>query len=88
MLTRQFIQTRALTHNGKFHADDVFSAAFLRMLNPRIQIQRVDAIPEDYDGLAFDIGLGKFDHHQNSNERRPNGIPYAAFGKLWREYGI
>lgn len=30
----------AFTHSGKFHADDVFSAALLLYLNPEIQIIR------------------------------------------------
>lgn len=34
----------------------------------------------------FDIGGGEFDHHQY-NECRPNGVPYAAFGKLVRAFG-
>lgn len=30
----------AFTHSGKFHADDVFSAALLLYLNPEITITR------------------------------------------------
>lgn len=77
----------ALTHAGKFHADDVFSAALLRLIYPDIQFQRVFSVPEDFDGLVFDIGWGKFDHHQSGAPVRENGVPYAAFGLLWREYG-
>lgn len=76
----------ALTHAGKFHADDVFGGAFLRILNPDIKIIRKNEVPGDFKGLVFDIGYGEFDHHQYSNEKRKNGIPYAAFGKLWRYY--
>lgn len=36
--------------------------------------------------VVFDVGLGDFDHHQG-REERPNGVPYAAFGKLWRALG-
>ena len=28
-----------------------------------------------------------FDHHQEPRESRPNGVPYAAFGLLWRGLG-
>ena len=28
-----------------------------------------------------------FDHHAEPRETRPNGVPYAAFGKLWRVLG-
>ena len=76
----------ALTHAGKFHADDVFASAFLRILNSKIKIVRSNTIPEDFDGLVFDIGMGKFDHHMHDNELRKNGKPYASFGKLWREF--
>ena len=77
----------AFTHAGKFHADDVFSAALLRLFVPDIQIKRVMSLPEGFDGLAFDIGWGKFDHHQSGAPVRENGVPYAAFGLLWRELG-
>lgn len=77
----------AMTHGGKFHADDVLSSALLRILNPKIQFTRVFTVPEDYDGLVFDIGWGKFDHHQRDAKVRPNGVPYASFGLLWQEFG-
>lgn len=76
----------AYTHSMKFHSDDVFSAAFLKIINPRIKIIRVNKLPNDFEGLAFDIGLKEFDHHQPTNEKRENGIPYAAFGKLWKAF--
>lgn len=76
----------ALTHGGKFHADDVFSSAFLKIINPNIKIMRSNFVPDDFDGLVFDIGMGKFDHHMKDNEVRSNGVPYASFGKLWREF--
>ncbi len=76
-----------LTHSGEFHADDVFSAALLRLLNPDIKFIRTRNIPEDFKGIIFDVGYGEFDHHQNDNEKRPNDIPYASFGKLWQAFG-
>ena len=77
----------ALTHAGRFHADDVFSAALLRQVWPDLEIRRVFEVPEDFDGLAFDIGGGAFDHHGPDRACRENGMPYAAFGLLWRELG-
>ena len=76
------IPNSAVTHGGRFHADDVFSSALLRLLNPKIKIRRVMRLPENFDGLAFDIGGGDFDHHQNGAPVRENGVPYAAFGIL------
>lgn len=76
-----------MTHGGKFHADDVFSSALLKIMNPEIEIMRGFQVPEDFDGIVFDIGYGKFDHHQEGAEVRENGVPYASFGLLWREFG-
>lgn len=78
---------KAFTHGGKFHADDVFSAALLLYLNPEIQIARGNKVPEDYDGIVFDIGRGEYDHHQIDSRIRDNGVPYAAFGLLWEQLG-
>ena len=87
MEKRDPIPSVALTHGGKFHADDVFSAALLRILQPGIQIRRAFQVPEGFDGLVFDLGWGEFDHHQAGAPVRPNGVPYAAFGLLWRAFG-
>ena len=78
----------AFTHSGKFHADDVFSSALLLYLNPEIRIIRGNKVPEDFDGIVFDIGRGSYDHHQKDSRIRENGIPYAAFGLLWEELGV
>ena len=78
---------KAFTHGGKFHADDVFSAALLLYQNPEIQISRGNQVPEDFDGIVFDIGRGAYDHHQKDSRIRENGVPYAAFGLLWEALG-
>lgn len=76
----------AYTHNGVFHADDVCGAALLEIVFPEIKIIRVSHVPENAE-LAFDIGYGKYDHHQASAELRDDGNRYAAFGLLWRDIG-
>lgn len=81
-----FKEKAAITHPGKFHADDVFASAFLKLLNRNIEILRTSSIPKTFNGIVFDIGYGEFDHHQKNNEVRPNGIPYASFGKLWKKF--
>lgn len=81
------IPDEALTHAGRFHADDVFSSALLKLLHPGIRIYRVFKAPDHYVGLVFDLGGGEFDHHQQGAEVRENGVPYAAFGLLWRAFG-
>lgn len=75
------------THGGRFHADDVFSAAMLRILRPDIRFYRGFAVPKGFSGIVFDVGDGPFDHHAKGSPRRENGVAYAAFGLLWRAYG-
>ena len=77
----------AFTHGGKFHADDVFSAALLLHFNPKLTIQRGNRVPEEFAGIVFDIGRGEYDHHQKDSRIRENGAPYAAFVPLWEELG-
>lgn len=77
---------KAYTHGGVFHADDVFSTALLELMNPEIEVIRTFKVPDDAE-LAFDIGGGIYDHHQEGSEVRECDIPYAAFGLLWRDLG-
>lgn len=81
------VPDRGFTHGCKFHSDDVFATAFLRILNPDIEVERGLQVPDHFDGIVYDIGRGRFDHHQEDKEIRGNGCPYAAFGLIWREYG-
>ena len=82
------------THNGIFHADDVFAAALLSLTADEINIVRgTDTeIPEDKENwIIFDIGEGELDHHSPKN-KEDNGchpgtnIPYAACGLVWKKY--
>ncbi len=86
---------RVATHDGSFHADDVFAVAALRLLDPDLEVVRT----RDREAIAacdvrVDIGLrddaetGDFDHHQKGGAgERPNGIPFASFGLVWRRHG-
>jgi uncharacterized UPF0160 family protein len=39
-------------------------------------------------GFAYDPAAKRFDHHQQGGAGvRDNGIPYASFGLVWKEYG-
>ena len=83
-------QKGCITHSSRFHADDVLSAALLKIsgiISDVSVIQRVGRVPQNFDGLAFDIGGGEFDHHQQDARVRPNGNKYAAFGLLWNAVG-
>lgn len=91
----QAADTVAATHSGSFHADDVFAAAALRLINPALPIARtrdreqLDAAAILFDvGRVFDPALCRFDHHQlEYREARENGIPFSSFGLIWRELG-
>lgn len=80
-------QCNAITHGGKFHADEVFATAVLSMFMP-VRLMRVFAVPEGTDAIVYDIGAGKYDHHmKGGNGERENGIPYASAGLIWQDYG-
>jgi len=84
------------THNGKFHADDVFSVAALRCIYPASSLVRtrdLEVIGKadivlDVGGI-YDAEAGRFDHHQRGGAgERENGIPYSSFGLIWKQYGL
>lgn len=84
------------THNGSFHADDVFSIAALKSIFPSFNIIRT----RDLELIAkadvvVDVGgeyapeAGRFDHHQRGGAgERENGIPFSSFGLIWQKYGL
>lgn len=81
---------RGITHAGIFHSDDIVSTAFLLLLNPELEIIRVTDIKDTdvgEDDIVYDIGLGRFDHHQPGRRMAAPDIPYSAFGLLWDAYG-
>ena len=53
------------THNGLFHADDVFATAMLSLIAEDITVKRggEEDIPKGDDWIVFDIGGGRLDHH-------------------------
>ena len=84
------------THNGNFHADDVFSIAALKCIFPSFNLIRtrdLDIIAKadivlDVGGV-YDPDTGRFDHHQRGGAgQRENGIPYSSFGLIWQKYGV
>ena len=84
------------THNGNFHADDVFSIAALKQLFPSFKLIRtrdLELIAKadivlDVGGV-YDADTDRFDHHQRGGAgERENGIPYSSFGLIWQKYGL
>lgn len=81
----------AITHGGVFHADDVLATAILERARGGITVCRVNRVPDSLPegAIVFDIGGGVYDHHGPSKRIvRANGIPYAAAGLIWRDYGM
>ena len=79
-----------ITHSGTMHADEVFSTAFLDMYLGDVKVYRTNYINHDKvqeNTLIYDVGRGKFDHHQPDAEKRENDITYCSFGLIWREFG-
>ena len=79
-----------LTHAGNMHADEVFSAVVLNIPDNWDKILiRINQVPENTNALCFDIGHGKYDHHQvGGNGKRPwNNIPYSSIGLIWKDFG-
>ncbi|MDY0977374.1 MYG1 family protein [Massilia sp. CFBP9012] len=83
------------THGGKFHADDAWAVAVLKVLFPEADIvrtreqARIDAADFAIDvGGVWDPATGRFDHHQKEfDATRVSGVPYASAGLVWRDYG-
>jgi uncharacterized UPF0160 family protein len=76
------------THNGKFHADDVFAIAILKQLYPDAQVLRTrNASVLNECDIVVDVGGGPYDHHSTDKVYRDNDIPYASAGLIWRDFG-
>lgn len=95
-------KTTIITHNGSYHADDLFAVAALSLFlsgegqaKDKVEIIRTrdaDIIKGgDYVvdvGGIYDEAKFRFDHHQIGGAgTRDNGIPYASFGLVWKFCG-
>lgn len=87
---------KIITHSGKFHADDVFAVATLMLAFPDEEFEIVRTRDKEIiasGDVVVDVGGehdGKkfFDHHQVGGAGfRENGLPYASFGLVWKEFG-
>lgn len=75
-------------HNGVFHADEVFGVALMDTIYEQLEVVRSrDASVLESCDIVADVGGGKYDHHKSDKEMREDGIPYCAFGLLWRDFG-
>jgi uncharacterized UPF0160 family protein len=87
-----------ITHGGAFHTDEIFAVATLML---RLKGEKVTVVRTRDESLfptadyVVDVGGvlnpegGRFDHHQQGGAgSHSNGIPYASFGLVWKEFGI
>ena len=88
-ITKNIDEANCITHSGTFHADEVFSTLILSKIKEEIILIRLPEVRKQYeDKIIYDIGGGKFDHHQlGGNGNRDNGVKYAACGLIWKEFG-
>ena len=90
---------KLITHNGSFHADDIFACATLSLMlekaGEKFEVIRTrdEEIIKTGD-YVFDVGgiydenLNRFDHHQIGGAgKRQGGIEYSSFGLVWKKFG-
>ena len=87
------IPNKVITHNGAFHADEVFAIAILQKLKGApLEIVRtrtpqiLEAAVKDASVLVVDVGLihepaqNNFDHHQDRYMKSAAGLVWEHFG--------
>lgn len=90
IITKNINEANCITHSGTFHADEIFATLILSKIMPQITLIRLQELREKVNEnvIVYDIGGGKFDHHQlGGNGQRQDGVKYAACGLIWKEYG-
>ncbi len=93
------INNKLITHNGSFHADDIFACAtlflYLEKKGETFEVIRTrdEEIIKTGDyvfdvGLVYDPETNRFDHHQVGGAgKRENGIEYSSVGLVWKKFG-
>lgn len=74
-----------VTHDDKFHADELLAAALIVDLCPgSFIILRTRDLPTNLHGKDWivDVGGGAYDHHEKDRETYPNGVKKASCGKV------
>lgn len=90
---------KLITHNGSFHADDIFATAALALMleaqGEKYEVIRTrdEEIIETGD-YVYDVGgvhdeeMNRFDHHQIGGAGKGlQDIEYSSFGLVWKKYG-
>ncbi|WP_232480313.1 MYG1 family protein [Roseomonas sp. KE2513] len=89
-----------VTHSGKFHCDEVFAYAVLRLAlalrtpgedHRLVRTRKPEPIAAAdivWDvGTTFDAARQRFDHHQRGAPTREDGTPFSSAGLVWQVYG-
>jgi uncharacterized UPF0160 family protein len=87
-----------VTHSGKFHCDEVFAYAVLRLAlglqggdHVLLRTRKAELIETGdivWDvGTTYDVAAQRFDHHQRGAPLRPDGTPFSSAGLIWQVYG-
>jgi uncharacterized UPF0160 family protein len=89
-----------VTHSGKFHCDDAFAYAVLRLAlglhqpgvdHVLVRTRKPEPIAGGtivWDvGSVFDAAQNRFDHHQRGAPTRADGTPFSSAGLIWQVYG-
>ncbi len=89
----------AVTHNGKFHADEVMATAVLKKVyanrGQSLEVVRSrDLVTIASADIVYDVGgvydheRRRYDHHQLGALKRENGLTRSALGLIWLHYGL
>jgi uncharacterized UPF0160 family protein len=89
-----------VTHSGKFHCDDAFAYAVLRLAlglqqpgldHNLVRTREAEVIAGGsivWDvGSVYDVQQNRFDHHQRGAPTRADGTPFSSAGLIWQVYG-
>lgn len=89
-ITKNKEEANLITHDGKFHPDDIFSTVFLSKYIENPCLYRIGVgVVENTNAIVYDVGFGKFDHHgADAKRRQDSNMKYCSFGLLWNEFGI
>ena len=81
-ITKNINEANLITHDSKFHPDDIFSTVLLSKIIKNPVLYRTSNVPENTNAIIYDVGFGKFDHHGPNAKMRTEKIKYCSFGLL------
>lgn len=87
-LTQNIEEANLITHGGSFHSADVMATAILMKVFEDATICRTNKLEGKLreEAVIYDIGRGKFDHHQKVDCCRKNRVPYSCAGLIWKAF--